>query len=91
VVAPLHAVERTFNNPIDEAVLGRETAGPETRELALQRLRFPDSLKRAAAGLLNEPYQADGDPRILLYPAVEIIPKLGLNDQVPLGSSHSGT
>jgi hypothetical protein len=91
MVASLEANERAFNNPVDEAVLVGKPAGPDARELASQRLRFPDTLKRVAAGLLDEPHQAVGYPRILLLPVVKILPELGLNEQVPLGSSHSGT
>lgn len=82
VKSELRDLEIPRRNPINQAMLIRDTARPETRKSVLQGFRFPDPLVMVSHRVLDQFVDSSDHFFIRLQPVQVVFPSLGRENKI---------
>jgi hypothetical protein len=83
VVAGLEDLYFLVISPVHQTVFVIDPAGPIPRQVALQRLRLPDTAEGIALDLTDQPGEPLNHPAIRAEPKQEVLPSIGIEVDAP--------
>jgi hypothetical protein len=80
VVSGLKKVDPCLRDEVDKPVFLCDSPGPDAAAEVLERLRFPDALKRIAHDRLDKIKHSQGGLAVGMHPMTQVVAELSLKD-----------